>query len=214
MRHGIDLTLIAAALALSAGSALADKPRNASNNSWITVSGEITDTADDAFTLKYGAQSIPVEIGDMGWYSDGRQMLEGQNVTVTGMIDDDLFERRSIEARSVYVDSLNTYYYASAADEEDSFYPYGDSYYYGDVDVDSIALTGTVENIIGRQFKLDTGSRAVTIDTSTMSYNPLDGEGYHRVGEGDRVRVTGSADTSIFDLHEVDASTLVTLSSS
>jgi hypothetical protein len=58
---------------------------------------------------------------DWDWYAEGKNLIDGDKVTVYGRIDDDFFETTSIEASSVYVESLGSYFYASAADEE-----YGD----------------------------------------------------------------------------------------
>ncbi len=61
---------------------------------------------------------------DWDWYAEGYKLLNGEKVRVHGLIDDDLFETTKIEASSVYVQNLGTYFYASSADEEDTYVPH------------------------------------------------------------------------------------------
>lgn len=48
----------------------------------------------------YGNGSITVEMDDGDRDADAYSLDEGDNVTVYGMIDDDLFESATIEARA------------------------------------------------------------------------------------------------------------------
>lgn len=56
------------------------------------------------------------------WCQEGYRLLDGGEVTVYGRVDDDMFESKSIEAGSVYVKDLNTYFHANSTDEEDAMY--------------------------------------------------------------------------------------------
>ena len=48
---------------------------------------------DDEFVLSYGSGEITVEMDDWRWDSDNAEALRiGERVTVTGNIDDDLFQ--------------------------------------------------------------------------------------------------------------------------
>jgi hypothetical protein len=120
-------------------------------------------------------------------------------------VDDDFFETTTIEASSVYVEDLDTYFYASGADEEEvmttvtTFYDY------------DFEVTGKVTSVQGREFTIDTGDRTMSIDTVDMAYNPLDDQGYQQIEEGDRVTVFGDMDLSLFDEREISAETIVTL---
>ena len=195
----------ALALSLATGAACAGDPQEASNNSWISVTGTVASTTPDSFMLDYGDDSIRVEMDDWDWYPEGRALIEGDKVTVSGLIDDDVFEKRSLEARSVYSSSMNAYYYASAADEELTYYPYG-SIYVAPADIrDMISVTGYVVDVEGRHLTLDTGIQRLVVDTSQMGYNPLDDEGIQKIDEGDRVRVNAVDDLDRFHDHEVVA---------
>ncbi|HMB69874.1 MAG TPA: hypothetical protein VKU85_11200, partial [bacterium] len=128
------------------------------DDSWISLSGTVTDARADSFRLDYGDGVITVEMDDWDSYGDAYGLMDGDNVTVYGAIDDDLFETTTIEASSVYVESLNTYFYASAADEEGGF----DHVYWPVVDpivVSSLSLRGQVTEV-------DESAREFTVDTN------------------------------------------------
>src|SRR5690606_1456054 len=116
-------------------------------------------------------------------------------------------ETRTIEASSVYVENLGTYFYASGVDEED--------YVYTGVTVpivvDTIGLQGTVSEVNELEFTLNTGQRKITVDTVDMPYNPMDAEGFQKIQKGDVVSVTGTMQTDILNDRELHADTVVTL---
>jgi uncharacterized protein YdeI (BOF family) len=171
------------------------------------MSGVVVSAGASAFTLDYGNGTVLVEMDDWDWYGDAYGLLEGDRVTVYGRVDDDFFEVAKIEAGSVYVEALNTYYYASASDEEGAAYEI-----VATPDDDSIVhYTGTVSGVDGREFTLDTGTREVRVDTSEMVYNPMDDKGYQKVEEGDFVRVGGAFEDNFFEARELTAQSVMTL---
>jgi len=175
------------------------------DESWISISGTVTVIHPDSFRLDYGEGIVTVEMDDWDLDADGYKLFAGDEVTVYGRVDDDLFETTSIEASSVYVDGLNTYFYASAADEEDI--PAVATASGIDYDVE---IRGTVSDVNGREFSVDTGHREMTVDTSLLGYNPLDDEGYQKVEEGDRVSVTGNLDITWWRDRELIADSIIT----
>lgn len=113
------VSLLALTLGIAVGTpAYAADPYAKPEDSWISISGTVVDPKADTFKLDYGDGVITVEMDDWDDDADAYVLLDGDRVTVYGMIDDGLFERTTIEANSVYVESLNSYFYASAADEE------------------------------------------------------------------------------------------------
>lgn len=114
-------TMFATGLLGAAGAAQAINPYAQPDEAWISMSGTIGSVSVDTFTLDYGDGSIFVEMDDGDRDADGYQLIPGDKVTVTGRIDDDLFESTTIEASSVYLEKLGTTVHASAADEEDLF---------------------------------------------------------------------------------------------
>lgn len=72
-------------------------------------------------------------------------------------------------------------------------------------------VRGTVTGVDGREFTIDTGPRKLTVDTSTMVYNPLDKKGYQTVDKGDYVSVSGHMEDDFWEGRELMADTVVTL---
>lgn len=188
--------------------AWAQNPYLQANNTWISISGTVQGVpSGDIFVLDYGKGTISVEMDDWDNDADAFKLAANDKVTVYGWIDDDLFETRTIEASSVYVENLGTYFYASGMDEEDYFYP-------GvvvPVVVNSVGLQGTVSEVNGREFKLNTGLRIITVDTTDMPYNPMDDIGFQKISKGDVVSVTGVMETDILNNRELQAVSIVTL---
>lgn len=183
------------------------------DNSWISISGTVVDPKADRFTLDYGEGLITVEMDDWDSYGEAYGLLDGDKVTVYGRIDDDLFERATIEAGSVYVENLNTYFYASSADEEDLYSPY-----FWSVETPLVlseaTIRGTVTSVdpIEREFTVDTGLQKIEVDTSHLGYDPLDAVGFQKIETGDRVSVTGGFDLNFIEGRQFEADSVVTLS--
>ena len=139
--------------------------------------------------------------------------MEGDKVTVYGIVDDDMFETTTIEATSVYVENRGTYYYANYVEGEimDEDYDFDFWVEYGPVDIAKTVVRGTVTSIDGRDFTIDTGVRKVTIDTSAMEYNPLDDMGFQQVDVGDYVSASGMMDQDFWDNAELNADTVITM---
>lgn len=200
-----------AAASLSSA-ALAAPPYLDPDSSWITLSGEVASTADESFTLDYGDGSVTVTMEDWDWYDNNGAVLEDDNVTVYGKVNDETYEKTTIDASSIFVEGLGTYFYASAEDEES----------FEDIDiapsvpvvVGALSVTGTVTEVDGREFKIDSGLREVTVDTSSMDYNPMDESRFQTLEEGDLVTVTGDINTGvgIFSNRKLMAEHVMTLS--
>ncbi|WPL18397.1 hypothetical protein Thiowin_03468 [Thiorhodovibrio winogradskyi] len=206
-------TLSALALAVTGATATwAADPMTAPDDSWLSVSGTVEKVTADAFVLNYGDGLMTVEMDDGDRDADAYKLIHGDKVTVNGRIDDDLFEARTLEASSVYVENIGTTFYASAVDEEDI----------RDVIVtvstpvviSAMTVQGIVTEVNSEEFMVNTGLRQVRVDVGEMSYNPLDDEGYQKIEAGDRVSVTGHIDDGLFKGRELVADSVVTLSSS
>jgi uncharacterized protein YdeI (BOF family) len=202
---------LALALALGCGSQELEETASrddvqaetAPDATWVALTGTVVDAQEDRFLLDYGEDVITVEMDDWDAWGDAVGLLPNDEVVVYGRIDDDFFERRTIEAGSVYVRDLGTYFYANAVDEEDvpmvavvDFEP-------------RIELSGVVTSVRGRELELDTGAGVVDVSTRTMPYDPLDDEGFQQVDVGDRVRVSGELGRDLFDDLALMAQTIV-----
>ncbi len=190
-----------------AASALAQDPYAKPDDTWISISGEVRSVSPDEFVLDFGEDNIIVEMDDGDRDADAYKLVEGDMVTVNGLIDDDFFETTTIEASSVYVEKLDTYFYASSVDEEDAFVTVVEP-----VVVSATVMQGTVTEVNDEEFRLDTGAREITVEVEEMNYDPLDDLGYQQIDVGDRVSVTGELDYDFLEGQEFVASSIVTLS--
>lgn len=201
------LTAVVLIGALAAAPALAEDPYLQPDDSWISISGTVESVTRDAFLLDYGDGAVTVEMDDGDRDADAYKLLVGDRVTVYGVVDDDLFETTTIEASRVYVEKLGTYFYASAVDEEDTwFYPIEP------VVVSDAVLQGLVTDVNDEEFMLFTGPRTITVNVEEMAYNPLDDKGYQKIEEGDRVSVSGHMEYDVFANREFAARAIVVLS--
>ena len=179
----------------------------ASNKSWINLEGRVAATAPKSFLLDYGDGTVTVQMDDWDWFQEGRHLMPGDRVAVTGRVDRDLLERATLEARAVYVENLGTYFYASGRDEEDP----AESTIFMVAPAGAVDATGFVTAIEGREFTMGTGSGSMRVDTSGMPDNPLDGEGDPKVRITDRVYVWGRLDVDAREPNELMADGLVVL---
>jgi hypothetical protein len=195
------VSIIAVAIA---GSLSAADPSERKDGSWITVSGTAVSPSADAFTLDYGQGTIRVEMDD--W--QGYRINDGNRVTVSGRIDDDFFETKSINASYVYDQNYSSYFYADATYESNYFWNASNK----PIVLGESTLYGTVSSVDpdDRSFVLDTDKRKVTVTTNSMYYNPLDKVGYQRIEVGDRVTVGGQMKDGFFSDRKLEADSVIT----
>lgn len=204
LKNGI---LMATCATLVAATSSAADPKEASDNSWISVSGTVVETSPDSFRLDYAGGVITVEMDDFDFFQEGRLMMENDKVVVYGIVDNDLFEKKTIEASSVFVEDLQTHFYANASDEED-FVNWTVS---GPIIVGEAQVSGYVTSIDGREFTINTGLQSIQVDTDEMGYDPMDDKGYLEIDLGDFVKVSGEVDPGLFEDHEIEADWIVEL---
>lgn len=203
------IALGAAALAMAATPALAQTPTRTDDGEWLTLSGTVESVSGDMFMLDYGSNSLPVEMDDFDWFNDN-VVMPGDEVTVTGRMDDDFLQTRRIEASTVYIDKLRTHYFANSADEEGGLDP---MMYVGPVDTEGLDITGYVTAIAGDEMTVDAGVLEYKVDSGELLYDPFDDDGLTRIDVGDRVSVSGRFDDSdFFDTPEIDAVSIIELS--
>ncbi len=214
-RKRCTAVLAAVSMAWLASSSIAQQPESPDpyarpDQSWISISGTAVHPVLDGFTLDYGEGTVFVEMDDWDWYNDSSSVLDGDKVTVYGEIDDDFFEATTIEAGSVYVENLGTYFYANSDDEE-SAYTSTAWISTAPIVVGETTARGIVTDVTGREFTIDTGLRQITVDTIGMAYNPMDDQGYQQIDEGDYVSVTGEMDYDFWENRELAADIIINL---
>jgi uncharacterized protein YdeI (BOF family) len=190
------LALIVTGLTLS--QANAQSPYAMEDDSWISLSGTVQSIDGDSFVLDYGEGTINVELEDWDWYPETSSGLVNETVTVSGMIDDDFFETAEINADSVYLDRLNSYYWVNPQATYTYYYPYADP-----VDTEMATIEGQVTEIHGdHEFSINTGNRAVRVEVDMLPETGLD-----ELTVGDRIRANGEMDYDLFEGREFDAQT-------
>lgn len=202
---GLLLTIIAVMLS---GAARAEtNPYLMPNDAWITISGTVDTVSSDSFVLDYGNGAVIVEFDDGDRDADAYKFIDGDQVTVSGKIDDDLFETTKIEASSVFVESINTTFFASAIDEESAHtlvtavsIPVVPS---------AIILQGTVAKVGDDRFHVDTGEEQLIVSVKDMIFNPLDDQGFLKIKKGDRVKVHADMDKDFFSKQVLHADAIV-----
>ena len=184
-----------------------------SDGSWISISGKVKSVSADSFVMDTGKNTVKVDVDKSYWYRENADRLPGDKVKVYGILDEDLFEKAPIEASSIYGEELGSYFYASPGDEDaldlnSPLYAPGLS---TPVILADVEIRGKVTGIEGDDFVIDNGDRQVRVDTSLLSYDPLDAPGFQQVDVGDRVLVNGSIDKDFFGNRRLVADHIVTL---
>ncbi|WP_188054008.1 hypothetical protein [Sphingosinithalassobacter sp. CS137] len=173
----------------------------------VTLDGTVISTTPSQLLLDYGSGEITVEVDDWDSFGEATLINPGDRVIVTGLVDGSFLTSRSIEARSVFVEDLNTTFFAAGADEED----FGLSRLGTAAGATNVNFTGRVREIDGRAFVMGTDNARFTVDTSRMSYDPLDEEGYQRIEAGERVFVWGEFGPASGDTARLIADGIVSL---
>lgn len=191
-------------VAAAAGPALDAEARlaAATDRSWINLSGTVVSTTPNSFLLDYGGGTVTVEMDDWDWYREGQALAPGDPVAVTGKVDNDLWQAKRIEASSVFARNLNTYFFASGADEEDLV----TSTVYVPAGPTSSDATGYVSAVEGQEFTIGSGTAAIRVDTSSLASNRKPA-----VKVGDRVYVWGNPDIDPQEQTEIMAKGVVLL---
>ena len=198
------LILVSACLLLSAYTFSTEE-----NGEWTRTSGVVAEAYPDYFILDSG---LKVEMDDWDEKNEGLKILDDDYVIVYGRIDNDLLEKRTIEASSVYVRSVDTYYYASSDDEEPE--PIFEGFVYENDEIPNgvnVVFKGTIQNINKNKLILNTGFRKVKIDISHMAENPLEVSSKLNIEEGDHIEVYGEIDDHLYKRDELQAKWIISL---
>ncbi len=200
-----SVLLAATSLSLAAAPALAQDVATLEDDEWISLAGTVAASSGDDFTLHYNGEYITVEMDQYDAY-EADFLVPGDQVTVTGEVDNDFFERTTIDASSVYVDKLATYYYADPEEEQAGYYAYPVARYADDDEW--LGLSGTVTAVDDEELMLNTGGTLLTVDTSDLLLPTL-------AEAGDRVSVYGRMDDSdLFEGRELEAQSITILATS
>jgi hypothetical protein len=149
----------AIASVLAAGPALAEEgPYLHPDNSWISLRGTVVEVDEQSFTLDYGRNTVEVEMDNWNWFTATGEALEGDRVIVYGEIDADTFEQSTIEASSLYVESMGTYFYEASVAGKKGIQAV-ETMPQTPMDVGDTVVTGTVTSTGASEFTLNSGSK-------------------------------------------------------
>ena len=207
---GISAALFAATATAGDMKTEKNSVANLADDSSITLMGTVATVDDDEFVLSHDTGTITVELDewDNSWFEDHGELLLGERVMVSGTIDKDLFEKTEIKAKSLWAQDLNTYLYT---DERTADADYSIITMWS-FDTDYLTtLRGTISEIDGDEFVLNTGISDIRVDTEEMRYDPLDEKGFQKLQIGDRVSVVGDLDKDFLDTVELEATSILTL---
>lgn len=209
-RHALVGALLSVSV-LTTGAASAKEVATTYEDEWISLGGTVEAVRSTSFLLDYGENDITVELDQFDWSID-RTVLEGQYVSVTGRMDRNFGDNRSIEAATVYVPALNQYLYADPEDEEGdpsvirSFLP--GAFPVTASDGEFLAVSGQVTGVGPAEIIIDTGNSPLRVDTRLIP-GALDKP---PVEVGDHVVVTGRMGAArLLDRREVEANTITRL---
>ncbi|MEQ9478511.1 MAG: hypothetical protein RIK00_04235 [Algiphilus sp.] len=196
--------------ALASGSAVAlQSPETAQPTTWVGLTGTVTTVEEDRFKVDYGDGTLTVDVADWTAFNDQFALGKGDKLTVYGRVDPALYQSATLEASTLFVEDLNSYFYANAKARKAfggwatrTDYEPGAVVYIGDV-----ASVNRVQGFV----TIDTGKMELTVDTTNMLYNPLDEEGFQQIQAGDRVSVEGAVDDDFFRGSEMIADAVTTL---
>lgn len=188
-------------------------PKEQDDGTWLSISGTASEPTDDSFTLNYGNGEITVTMNNMDWYNEAvHDELDGSKVTVRGVIDDGWFVSASINATSVYAESLGSYFQSNDSGNHNEGYS---SYTATEIKDGDMTVRGKVTTVSAEEetFTINTGARQLTVSVSDLDSNPLDQEGYQKVEVGDRVSVNGQMEGKMTATSELKANRVVSLTS-
>lgn len=173
--------------------------KEATDGSWIGVSGTVESTSTGTFMLDYGEGSIKVSVDPEG--TNPHEFIANEAVTVYGILDEGFFKASTINARTVYLDSQKSY--ACTSDGADAkvatFMP---ALYTGTV------VYGRVTKVTNDGFVVNDAGTTVTVDTSALPGATQEATGEPTVHVGDRVAVVGDITKGFFTGRTLAATSL------
>ncbi|HDZ07979.1 hypothetical protein [Pseudohongiella sp.] len=216
MRNAKLLASIGAVMFSASTAAQTQSPYLQPDDTWISLSGTIESVQRDSFLLDYGRASVTVEMDDGDRDADAYKLLPGDSVTVNGLIDDDFFEMTTIEASSVYVESINSYFYASAMDEEAATFFDPIVTVTGPIMEGDAIIQGTITAVepLEEELVLNTGDHLMIVEVDDLGYDPLDNEGYLQLDVNDEVTISGTMTEEMFENRLFEADFIVTVNNS
>lgn len=199
------------AAGMKAGAANKIAPRNLQDNAYVNLSGTVGKIlGDNSFELNYKGGTIKVTT-DETWRSmydskSANALRVGQRVFVSGVVDDNWFSRKEIDAYSVRTTGTDgtAYSYnkqAASGSKADDTYMLGTAtQYFGEGS--NIMLSGIVSQVDGEDFWLRYSGGTIKVDGEKLDLPD------NRLRVGDRVSVQGEIEDPFFQNKQIEARTI------
>lgn len=180
---------------------VASSPASFEDGAYAVLGGKVASIDGDEFMLDYGDGTIKVEMEAWPWEAEAmsKALRVGDQVTVTGEIDDGWFDERELEADDIYVMREFTYFVL----EPNPNPAYSRSSSTRSEDGTFISARGEVTNIDGQEITIRSKSRELQVDTAEAQFD------VSRLAIGDRVFVEGEIDDGFWDEREISADSIV-----
>ena len=176
-------------------------------NNGVAIEGKVKSVTPENFTLDYGNGELIVDMDDFNNYGNIASALKGDKVTVFGKTAAVYPGMTEFDADSVWVNGMNTYFYAKDATESDflRFTVMGNK-------LPAQGFAGEITDVDSDQFTMKTPEGTdIDVNIEKLGYNPFDDEGFQKLKVGDRVWVAGSYDRDLLSDDEMEATHVVTM---
>lgn len=204
MRHVRIITAGCGLALVGAGLAAAQE----ADREVFTLSGQIVDSVGRNLVLRH--EGGVVEVNFSGWPErvpgGPRIMGVGDNVTVTGWLDERFMRTGSLDILGVYVEDRRAFFTlgqeggGNEAGLRPSVVPTDTLGREG-----SASMTGTIVEMRDEGFVLRAGPADVVVDTTPLFYDPYDDVGIQVLEVGDRVHVAGALGTGFPEQPVIEA---------
>lgn len=164
----------------------------------LTVRGEVVQINKDIFILKTKQGNITVELDDSDPVIESKWLIVGDQVSVFGRMDKDKFEKRSIEASSVYIPKIDLYIFASAKDEETTKMNSALS----NPSNTEISISGVITMIDNNSLTLKTLYGLLNINIATLKSKS-------KLNVGDKIYVEGISSSGFFSTNGLTATKVI-----
>ena len=185
-----------------------ENPHLQADDNWISISGTVESVSANWFLLSYGRDSIAVEMDGSDFDPDSSILMKDDEITLSGIVDDDIFNESSIQAASVYVEKLDTSFYAKYASTNDFSYSV---WSISQVEAGEVNIQGSVTAVNDGSLHLNTGSKSLIIDIEEKLSHALLNNHFKSIKEGDMVRVRAAINEDLFDRKEIIAASAMVL---
>ncbi len=187
---------------------LAEDVKDATAGEWISLAGKVRSASADHLSLSYGPDAVRVELEEIeSWPED--EVKAGDRVTVSGRVDNDFYEGKTVNAAAVHVASLDRTFHGASEDQR-TYHDFLASQFAEDGDW--VTLSGRIGKFLENGLTLETGIVDVNVDTDQIDEPINDDKGDVRLALNDRVLVTGRVEKSdLFDAKEIEAHAIVAM---